>query len=80
MKMKIKIKKKMKMKINDKIFDNIKFQRNLYFFFLLKLNELNLLHCKKNLTIFKKTKKLKLKWEYRIVHIAEKIKMIIKKL
>ncbi len=78
--MKIKLKKKMKMKINDKLFDNIKLQRNLYFVFLLKLNELNLLYYKKNLIIFKKTKKLKLKWEYQIVHIVEKIKMIIKKL
>lgn len=68
------------MKINDKLFDNIKFKRNLYFVFLLKLNELNLLYYKKKLTIFKKTKKLKLKWEYQIVHIVEKIKMIIKKL
>ena len=59
--MKIKLKKKMKMKINDKLFDNIKLQRNLYFVFLLKLNELNLLYYKKNLIIFKKTKKLKLK-------------------
>ena len=48
MKMKIKIKKKTKMKINDKLFDNIKFKKNLYFVFLLKLNELNLLYYKKN--------------------------------